>query len=133
MNPIVTFDFDKTLSRTDVQQYAKQLIKRNITVWVVTARYDELQKHRWVANPCNEDLYKVIEEVGIPRHQVRFQCMTLKSDYLKHTKVLWHLDDNEDELYNIKMNSDVNPIDVNFSTWKEECEALLEKYLKQNK
>ena len=61
------------------------------------------------------------------------QCMTPKSDYLKHTKVLWHLDDNEDELYSIKINSDVNPIDVNFSTWKEECEALLEKYLKQIK
>jgi len=39
---IVTFDFDATLSRPDVQEYAKELIEKGIDVWVVTARYDDL-------------------------------------------------------------------------------------------
>ena len=31
---IVTFDFDGTLSRKDVQEYAIELIERGIDVWV---------------------------------------------------------------------------------------------------
>ena len=36
---IVSFDFDSTLSRKDVQEYAKELLERGIDVWVVTTVY----------------------------------------------------------------------------------------------
>ena len=54
---IVTFDFDGTLSRADVQEYALELISKGVDVWVVTSRYDELQKHRYQINPTNDDLW----------------------------------------------------------------------------
>jgi ribosomal protein S24E len=36
----VSFDLDSTLSRKDVQEFAYELVKRDIEVWVVTARID---------------------------------------------------------------------------------------------
>ena len=57
---IVTFDFDGTLSRKDVQEYAIELMKKGIDVWVLTTRYDELHKHRYEPNPTNDDLWEVI-------------------------------------------------------------------------
>lgn len=34
----VSFDFDDTLSKPKVQEYAKELINRGIEVYIVTAR-----------------------------------------------------------------------------------------------
>ena len=47
---LVTFDFDGTLSRNDVQEYALELMSKGVDVWVVTSRYDELHKHRYQIN-----------------------------------------------------------------------------------
>lgn len=55
----VSFDFDSTLDKPYVQDYAQSLINRGIDVYVITSRYDELHKHRYLHNPTNEDLYKV--------------------------------------------------------------------------
>ena len=37
----VSFDFDGTLSRLDVQKYAKSLIEQGFEVWIVTSRLHE--------------------------------------------------------------------------------------------
>lgn len=65
MKHIVTFDFDSTLSRQDVQDYATSLIKKGFDVWVLTSRYDELHKHRYRHNPTNEDLYYIMDYENI--------------------------------------------------------------------
>ena len=77
---IVTFDFDGTLSRKDVQEYAIELMKKRIDVWVLTTRYDELHKHRYEPNPTNDDLWEVIYSLNIPRWKVRLE---------KLLKMLW--------------------------------------------
>lgn len=41
---IVTFDFDNTLTRPDVREYAKELMDRGFDVFIVTARYDDLRE-----------------------------------------------------------------------------------------
>ena len=125
-NKIVTFDFDGTLQRKDVQKYAKQLIEKGFDVWVLTTRYDELHKHRYTANPTLDDLYIVIDELGIPKHKVRFTCMEWKALYLKETNVIWHLDDNPLEFsYFKKHKVKTVPIQVNSGNWKNKCNKLL--------
>lgn len=137
----VSFDFDGTLEREDVQEYAKKLIKLGIEVWVVTTRYDSNHQHKWTlkfpeeqwAKVCantdgdpNFGLWGVIEKLGIPRHHVRFTCMEWKYTYLKGTKFLWHLDDNPEEFTHAKTNGcNVPMIQVEAGSWKQKCEKLI--------
>ncbi len=126
---IVTFDFDETLSKLHVQEYAKELLERGVDVWVVTARYDDLHKHLYAddfgENP-NQDLWDVVDKLGIPRWKVRFMNMVPKCYFLSHTDVIWHLDDNHTELFDIK-NSGIKTlgIQVNAGSWKRKCNRLL--------
>lgn len=124
MSKIVTFDFDSTLSRQDVQDYAKELIERGFDVWVLTSRYDEIHKHRFVHNPTNEDLYKITDKLGIPRWKIRFTCMKNKSEYLFGTNVIWHLDDDFVELNNINKETDTVGISVLSNGYKHKCNKL---------
>ncbi|WP_407522635.1 HAD family hydrolase [Lacibacter sp. MH-610] len=127
---IVSFDFDNTLSRKDVQDYAKELISRGIKVWVITSRFDELHKHRYPHNPTIDDLWEVVDQVGIPRWRVRFTCMESKSLYLMHTKVIWHLDDDIIELSAIKYDKcKTVGINVKSGGWKQKCERILKRFL----
>lgn len=123
---IVSFDFDSTLSRTDVQEYAKELMERGIVVWVVTSRFDELHKHRYPHNPTNDDLWEVVDRLNIPRWQVRFTCMENKSKYLLNTSVVWHLDDDPIELSQMGYDKcKTFGISVNSGNWKAKCERII--------
>lgn len=127
---IVSFDFDNTLSRKDVQDYAKELISRGIEVWVITSRFDELHKHRYPHNPTLDDLWEVVDEIGIPRWRVRFTCMESKSLYLMHTNVVWHLDDDIIELSSIKYDKcKTIGINVKGGGWKQKCERILKRFI----
>lgn len=120
----VSFDFDGTLQTEDVQAYAKTLIEEGYEVWVVTTRYDENHQHKYVAIPDanNDDLWEVVDRLGIPRYRVRFTCMEWKYTYLNGTKFVWHLDDNIQEMV---YTCDVPMIDVNTSDWISQCNSLL--------
>ena len=89
----ISFDFDGTLEHEDVQEYAAELIGRGIEVWVVTTRWDENHKHKYPMNATLNDLWEVVDRLGIPRWHVRFTCMEWKATYLKGTNFVWHLDD----------------------------------------
>lgn len=128
MKQIVTFDFDNTLSRKDVQEYAKSLIERGKDVWVLTSRYDELHKHLYTPNPTNEDLYRVTDGLGIPRDKIRFQCMRPKAEYLARTKVCLHIDDDFFELDNINLSTSTRAISVDDSDYIMLCESYLSRY-----
>lgn len=137
----VSFDFDGTLQREDVQEYAKKLIDRGVDVWVVTTRFDENHKSKWIlhfpdapwaheyaAHPDdpNYELWEVCHRLGIPRHKVRFTCMEWKYTYLNGTSFSWHLDDNPEEFSHAKAQGcSVPMIQVNTSVWKNKCERLL--------
>jgi hypothetical protein len=125
MNKSVTVDFDNTLSRKDVQEYVKELISKGIDVWVLTSRYDELHKHRYIENPQNEDLYTITDELGIPRHKIRFTNMVAKHEYLFNTNVIWHLDDDRWELEPINKYTKTKGISVYSGNFKNKCNKLL--------
>jgi hypothetical protein len=124
----VSFDFDGTLEFEHVQEYAKQLIQEGHEVWVVTTRYDENHRHRYVSNPTLQDLWDVVDKIGIPRHRVRFTLMEYKHKYLDGTHFVWHLDDNEEEFKRARQNKcSVPMIDVMGSNWKYKCDLYLKR------
>lgn len=122
---VVTFDFDSTLSRVDVQDYACDLLSRGYDVWVLTSRYDELHKHLYAKNPTLDDLYEVVDRIGISRDKIRFQCMRPKAEWLYNTNVIFHLDDDSVELNDINIETNTVGVSVLSGNYKSKCERIL--------
>lgn len=134
----VSFDFDGTLSRPDVQEYAEELIKAGVEVIVTTSRFDEEHKHLYTPNPTNEDLYAVTDSLGIKRENIHFTNMEDKVNYLQDD-IAWHLDDDEHELSEIyKSELSTESINVNDDDWRWNCSFSMipdywkSKYQKNN-
>lgn len=100
----VSFDFDNTLSTPQMQEFAAELLSLGVEVYVITSRYDNLHKHRYPANPTNEDLFAVTDSLFIPRQNIRFQCMRPKQEYLFQSGIDFHIDDDEVEIEDISIN-----------------------------
>lgn len=125
----VSFDFDGTLSEKHVQAYAQRLVNQGIEVWVVTTRYDENHKHRYPLNATLDDLWEVVDRIGIPRWRVRFTCMEWKYTYLKNTHFTWHLDDNPEEFYQARANNcEITMIQVVSGNWENKCDRLIREW-----
>lgn len=131
----VSFDFDSTLDRKDVQRFAKELISEGIDVWIVTSRCatePALAKGWYWVERQNKELYDVAEQCGIPREKIVFTEHIDKIEYLKDKNFLFHLDDDSDELIAIMESKDpCKPINVEHSDWELDCRKIIEieKYL----
>jgi len=126
----VSFDFDGTLSRREVQEFAKELTNKDFSVWIVTTRTsteDIIDRNwSWCLNQ-NEIVFKVAEQCGIPISRIIFTDHTDKIIFLEGKNFLFHLDDDEHELREIlKSNDGCIPLNVNTFSWKENCLKILE-------
>lgn len=126
----VSFDFDGTLDQKEVQDYCEELLSRGYEVFITTYRYCDMLAHLWQSNPSNGDLYKVVDKLGIPRTNIVFTNFTNKGNYLKDSRVLFHLDDCEIQLNDISeySNNDYGCIGIFYSkntNWRENCEKTL--------
>jgi hypothetical protein len=125
----VSFDFDGTLSRKDVQEFAKELVNDGYEVWIVTSRIatePALAKGwHWIERQ-NQELYDVAQECGIPRERIQFTEFVDKIEFLKGKEFIFHLDDDIDELIAI-LESDDNcqGLNVDHFDWKNNCKSLL--------
>ncbi len=120
----VSFDFDDTLDRKDVQEYARDLIRRGYNVIVCTAR---LQTYPTMPD-ANIDLYLVTEALGITT--IIYSGGGDKFEFLDLLpyNIVWHLDDDPDELTMLNKYTDIRGISVyNTTGWKAKCEKLLVK------
>jgi hypothetical protein len=133
----VSFDFDHTLSRKDVQEFAKQLVNEGHEVWIVTSRFsDEAAKEKkwhWIEGQ-NQKLFDVAQECGIKKENIQFTCMESKSYFLKGKDFIFHLDDDDIELMDIFESNKFDqskcfPVHVEHFEWKETCQNLLKKNL----
>jgi hypothetical protein len=133
----VSFDFDHTLSRKDVQVFAKELVNDGHEVWIVTSRFsDEVAKEKkwhWIEGQ-NQKLFDVAEECGIKKENIQFTCMESKSLFLKDKGFIFHLDDDDIELMDILDNNRYTgdncfPVHVEHFEWKENCQNILKKSL----
>lgn len=125
----ISFDFDSTLDREDVQEFAKQLVKDGHEVWITTSRFDtesSLKKGWWWIEKNNQQLYEVADECGISRDNIAFTAMIDKIKFLEGKDFLFHLDDDEVELELIQ-ESDDNCVGVwvELKDWKETCINLI--------
>ena len=130
----VSFDFDNTLDIPKVQEYAKKLINDGLEVWIYTSRYDTDEAiKRFHSSKCNDDLFKIAREVGIPLERIRFTNMELKSELIKGKDILWHLDDDTIEVDFI--NEDTFCIGVERSSkndWLKECNEIINNNINLN-
>lgn len=129
----VSFDFDSTLSRSDVQKFAKELVNEGLEVWIVTSRFDDetgMSKNwHWIKGQ-NQRLFDVADECGIKRENIKFTCMESKSLFLEGKGFVFHLDDDDIELMDILELKDVcRPIHVDHFEWRESCRNILNKNL----
>jgi len=133
----VSFDFDGTLSRKDVQKFAKDLVNEGYEVWIVTSRFsDEAAKEKnwhWIEGQ-NQRLFDVAEECGIKKENIQFTCMESKSIFLEGKGFIFHLDDDDIELMDILENNKFAsnkcfPVNVEHFEWKETCQNILKKSL----
>lgn len=125
----VSFDFDDTLDRADVQAYAEELIARGVEVWVCTARVGDWElKSRYNANA---DLYEVVDRLGIPRERIIFERIEKASRFTCGT-FAWHLDDDPDELRALnRKTKTVGVSSWHSGTWRSKCERILKHREKQ--
>lgn len=129
----VSFDFDGTLSRKDVQSFAKELVSSGYEVWIVTSRFDDdnaMKKNwHWIKGQ-NQTLFDIADECGIKKENIHFTCMVSKSTYLKDKGFIFHLDDDDIELMEILESGDIcKPMHVDHFDWKENCKEILIKNL----
>lgn len=125
----ITIDFDGTLSKKTVQDFAKDVVSQGHDVWILTSRNHEKyeQDKTW-----NDDLYKVAKEVGIPLNRIHF-CSWFSTDtekwqVLKGTDAILHLDDDWMELNSINKKTNTVGISVfGNSTWRVKAEKLIKK------
>ena len=122
----VSFDFDNTLSKNEVQDFAKSLISKNIEVWIVTARYDDDNYFKvWYRNGSNSTLYEVADRLGISRDKIVFMNMESKSNFLNNKGFIWHLDDDYIELNELRPTGVVG-VDVLKNDYKIICKKMLD-------
>ena len=119
----VSFDFDDTLDRSSVQEYAKELVHRGLEVWICTRRLsnEDAENPRW-----NDDLYQVAREVGIKKENIHFCGMLDKHTFFKDNDFVWHLDDDWIEIRMINERTKTIGISVfGNTTWKNKCNKKL--------
>lgn len=122
----VSFDFDGTLSKPKVQEYAALLMKKGYDVWVTTARWDDDNADKYIYGSTNNDLYEITDNLGIPRENITFCNMVPKAEVMA-TDFILHLDDDWLELYEIRQLGKVPAINAfgNGKGWRNECNKLL--------
>ena len=131
----VSFDFDSTLDRKDVQRFAKELINDGIEVWIVTSRctteYATGKGWHWI-DKQNLKLFRVADNIGIKQEHIIFTNHASKSEFIKGKDFIFHLDDDSDELIEILNSKDpCKPINANHFEWEYDCRKFIEieKYL----
>lgn len=118
----ISFDFDSTMSRKDVQLFAKELIAQGHELWIVTSRCatePALEKGWYWVERQNQELYDVAEEVGIPRERIVFTEHVDKIEFLEGKGFVVHVDDDPDELWEIRKSGDpCGVVNVDHSDWR---------------
>lgn len=119
----VSFDFDGVLDRADVVLYVKTLVERGVDVYICTSRLsgEDCPSGRW-----NDDLYQIVDILGISRSNIIFCSRIYKYQYFKHKDFLFHVDDSFDEVELI--NSYTNTVGVFLvDGWIDKCEQIINK------
>ena len=121
----VSFDFDSTLDRSDVQDLARKLVQLGHQVWIVTSRFSdsEILERNWHhLKSQNQKVFRIAQECGISKDHIHFTNMQSKSVFLKGKGFRFHLDDDSIELLDILESKDeCLAVNVEQSDWLQTC------------
>ena len=90
----VSIDFDDTLSTEKGQEMALKMIDEGVDLHIITRRQED----------DSEEVYKIAEEIDIPKENIHFTNGKLKWETIKKLGVIKHIDNNADELKAIEEN-----------------------------
>lgn len=124
----VSFDFDDTLDKEHVQDYAKMLVENMVEVHIVTARVSD----KYYPLPVNNDLYNIAQKLGIKREHVHFTDGDWKVGFfIRNTGFVWHLDNDYRELVKISRAKECKtyPISVLTTTFTTKCNRILNRHI----
>lgn len=130
----IALDFDSTLDRQDVQEFAKDCMENDIDVWVVTSRHSSPKYTVNGERPdgYNSDLFGITDKLGIKRSNIIFMESELKVEFFKDKDFVFHLDDCMVELDFINRESiDTLGIHVLKEDWRDSCMGLI--YIRKTK
>jgi len=136
----VSFDFDGTLSASnDVREYAKLLVDSGYDVYIITRRFDSIDKYteelikEWNIQDVNLEhnfLFKVADDLGIKKENIKFLNLSPKFKFFSENKdFAFHLDNDLSECLEINNNSN-GIFSVYYSTtsaWKSFCNSLIQR------
>jgi len=112
----ISFDFDNTLSKPDVQDFVRYCMDKRFTIWVITARSGSLY------DTHNRDLYNVVTELNIEPTKVIFMNHVDKYNFLLNKDFIFHLDDDFIEVELINENTQTLGVYKHPSVdWEEIC------------
>ena len=121
----LSFDYDSTLSRKDVQEFVKTLILNGHEVWITTSRSPTTEENvkKWPhLDGNNSVVYIDAALVGIPKTRITFTSGINKIEILRNKGFKFHLDDDEVEMISIQEDEDdCIPVWVELPNWKERC------------
>ncbi|MAX51423.1 MAG: hypothetical protein CMH22_05545 [Methylophaga sp.] len=122
----ISFDYDSTLDKQYIQDFARSLIIKGFDVWVCTSRWDDETAAEKGHKDWNKDLFKVTDSLGIPREKIIFTNYELKSKFLKDKGFILHLDDDWVELNHINNETNIVGISVfGGNSWKNKVKKIL--------
>ena len=115
----VSFDFDGTLEYKPVMDYARELIKRKVKVYIVTARHHQFFN----------DVIEVADGLKIPHRRIIFTGGDEKFPFFKDNKdFAFHLDDDLTTTRLINERTQVKGVAYWANPeWKEECKEALKR------
>ena len=115
----ISFDFDGTLTRPEIQQMAVELKSQGHRTMIITNRY---------ARANNDIVYKIAGEVGIRDHHIWFCDMIGKNRFIRPgMKIDVHLDDDFIEREMIEAECGVMTVDSTDPEWRQKLLELIQK------
>jgi hypothetical protein len=91
----ISIDYDDTLSTQRGKDLARRLMNEGNDLYIVTRRY----------STESYDVYRIAEQLGIPRDKVHFTQGRMKWQKLKELGIQRHIDNNPDEIADINKNA----------------------------
>lgn len=107
----VSFDFDDTLTREEVLNYACELIELGVDVWIVTSRHIS----HWY------EVIQVADKIKLPHYRVIFTGGYKKEKVIRSLGFSFHLDDDLSELSLLPFVG----VNVNEVGWKNICNDIV--------
>lgn len=125
---LITVDFDGTLTRPEVQSFVRKAIADGHKVVIVTSRHTEKVSNMMYGENLsgwNSDIIELGTKLGCDK--IYFTNQVDKYKYVAPLNSDIHLDDDNQEIKNINVETNTVALDVKKADWINYANRILEK------